>query len=214
MSCAVCGRAITAEIQKGHTYYRCTGHGGCEQKSIYTREEDLEKQIIESLSSLEINDQEFLDWLKDAMREAHKEKANFHATAIDNLQTQYNRLQQRIENLYIDKLDGEITKAKYDELSNKYRAEQDHVSQKIESHQKSDEKYFELGAKLIDFADQAKKLYLEKSKEQKREIIRFAFLNLRLQDKKLSVSLHPALLWFNQKRPSAKSVSFGCGGRI
>lgn len=213
MKCAVCGRAITAEIQKGHTYYRCTGHGGCEQKSLYTKEEDLEEQMVEALSALEIHDQEFLEWLKGAMKEAHQEKSRFQAAALNKLRTQSDRLQQRLDNLYIDKLDGVITKDKYEELSCKYRAEQDHVLKKIESHSASDEKYFELGSKLIDFANQAQKLYLKKSKEQKREILRFAFLNLTLQNKKLEFAYHPALFWI-QKEPSVKRVAFGCGSRI
>ncbi|MBU4311323.1 MAG: recombinase family protein [Candidatus Omnitrophica bacterium] len=44
MRCGECGRMITAELQKGHTYYRCTKRlASCSQK--YIREEELLKQI-------------------------------------------------------------------------------------------------------------------------------------------------------------------------
>ncbi|MFH1766818.1 MAG: recombinase family protein [Patescibacteria group bacterium] len=213
MTCTACGRAITAEIQKGHTYYRCTGHDGCGQKSIYTREEDLEQQLMEALGTIEIHDHEFLEWLKDAMKESFQEKTNFQKDALNNLKIQSDRLQQRLDNLYIDKLDGVITKIKFEELSCKYRSEQEYILKKVESHNASDEKYFELGSKLIDFASEARNLYLSKEKEQKRNILRFAFLNLQLQDRKLQFALHPALFWI-QKEPSVKRVPFGCGDRI
>ena len=44
MRCGKCGRMITAELQKGHTYYRCTKRlTSCSQK--YIREKELLKQI-------------------------------------------------------------------------------------------------------------------------------------------------------------------------
>lgn len=214
MSCKLCSRSITAEIQKGRTYYRCTGHGGCTQKSVYALESDIESQIVDSLATIEINDAEFLEWLKDALKESHQEEVEFHNGALTNLEEQYRRLQQRIDNLYIDKLDGVITREKHDELATKYRAEQDAILKKIKSHQSSNEKYIELGVKLLDFANEARNLYLSRTKEQKREVLHFAFLNAQLEDKKLSVSLNPAMVWINQKGPSVQRVPFGCGGRI
>ena len=49
--CGECGRAFTAEIQKGHTYYRCTKKSRlkrCSQR--YIREEELDAQIARLLS--------------------------------------------------------------------------------------------------------------------------------------------------------------------
>ena len=50
LHCAECGCMITAEVQKGHTYYRCTKKKGvCSQP--YTREEVLVEQIDDVLAS-------------------------------------------------------------------------------------------------------------------------------------------------------------------
>jgi hypothetical protein len=46
LHCKECGRAVTAEIQKGHTYYRCTKKSKlvkCRQP--FLREEELERQL-------------------------------------------------------------------------------------------------------------------------------------------------------------------------
>jgi site-specific DNA recombinase len=50
MRCGECGRRITGEVQKNHTYYRCTKKNiVCSQK--YIREEDLVPQLNELISS-------------------------------------------------------------------------------------------------------------------------------------------------------------------
>ena len=50
LHCAECGCMITAEVQKGHTYYRCTKKKGvCSQP--YAREEVLIEQIDDMLAS-------------------------------------------------------------------------------------------------------------------------------------------------------------------
>jgi site-specific DNA recombinase len=47
LQCGECGMAITAELQKGHTYYRCTKKSKtrrCSQRQ-YVREEELDRQL-------------------------------------------------------------------------------------------------------------------------------------------------------------------------
>ena len=53
LSCATCGLAITAEIQKGHTYYRCTKKkGNCTEP--YVREEELDRQLSSLLQNFSL----------------------------------------------------------------------------------------------------------------------------------------------------------------
>ena len=53
--CGECGRMITAEYQRGHSYYRCTKKGtNCAQK--FLREEALLSQVAESLKKIYIDD--------------------------------------------------------------------------------------------------------------------------------------------------------------
>ncbi|CAC9601203.1 hypothetical protein [uncultured Gammaproteobacteria bacterium] len=49
-SCAKCGCSITAEKQKGYSYYHCTnGKGICDQKKNFIREHQLSQQVSESV---------------------------------------------------------------------------------------------------------------------------------------------------------------------
>jgi len=48
--CELCGCSITAEKQKGISYYHCTnGKGICDQKKKFMREDILEEALIEKL---------------------------------------------------------------------------------------------------------------------------------------------------------------------
>ena len=49
--------------------------------------------------------------MRDALRQRQKEKAEYHRRAIEKLNAQYAKLQNRIDQIYLDKLDGEIEDA-------------------------------------------------------------------------------------------------------
>ena len=58
MKCASCGASITAEIQKGHNYYRCTKKKGVCQEKHYLREEILSEQIKSFLQKVSLSSQD------------------------------------------------------------------------------------------------------------------------------------------------------------
>ena len=53
IKCGVCGCSITPEIQKGHTYYHCTGYKG-KHKSRWIREEELTRHFVTLYKSLQL----------------------------------------------------------------------------------------------------------------------------------------------------------------
>ena len=62
MNCGTCGRAITAETQKGHVYYRCTKkQTNCNEK--YVREETLTGQFKTTLQKVSLPD----DWAENIL---------------------------------------------------------------------------------------------------------------------------------------------------
>ncbi|TSC92702.1 MAG: recombinase, partial [Candidatus Berkelbacteria bacterium Athens1014_28] len=58
LKCASCGASITAEIQKGHNYYRCTKKKGACQEKHYLREELLSEQIKSFLQKVSLPSQD------------------------------------------------------------------------------------------------------------------------------------------------------------
>ncbi len=69
LHCDECGRMITAEIQKGHTYYRCTKKNiVCKQP--YVREEELDRQLSSLLQKFSLRP----DWAAEVRKKLAKEE--------------------------------------------------------------------------------------------------------------------------------------------
>lgn len=129
MACHACGCAVVGEIKKErYVYYHCTGRADkcqgnpttCRRK--YVREEVLEKQFTELLGRLHF-DNEVLEWVRDALHASHADQRREHEEAIKRHQFECKRLQDRINAMYVDKLDGIIDTAFYDKMSKQWRDE-------------------------------------------------------------------------------------------
>lgn len=172
LKCAHCGSCVTAEIKKNrYVYYHCTfDKGAC--GGAYVREEELERQFTTILSELHFTN-EVLNWMRDALRQSAQEKKLFHDQAIEALNARYAKLQNRIDQIYLDKLDGEIEETFYRKNVTAWRSEQTDLLEKIARHQKADENYIEQGIKLLEIAMNATNIYRTGDQDQKAELLRF-----------------------------------------
>ena len=182
MECEECHCAVTAEIQKGHTYYHCTHYKNCSQRK-YVREEEIEKQILGCFDEIAIKDNETLKLITESLRESHTEEMSYHNQALTILNKRYQTIQNRLDSVYIDKLDGRIALEKYEELEAQFRKEQEETRQELARHENANINYFELGANLVELSSRAKEIYLKReSIEDKRRLLSLIFLNLTLKD--------------------------------
>jgi hypothetical protein len=55
-----------------------------------------------------------MGWVTEALRQSHSDAKGHHDAAITRLQAEYNRLQSRVDAMYVDKLDGRIDAAFFD----------------------------------------------------------------------------------------------------
>jgi len=70
LTCGQCGCKITAELQRGHVYYRCThgkGRDLCQERA-YTREELLFEQVERILQSIQLGEEVLAD-VRDGAKE-------------------------------------------------------------------------------------------------------------------------------------------------
>ncbi len=180
--CEECGCSITAEIQKGHTYYHCTHHRDCSQKK-HTREETIDEQIYDILDEITATDTETLEVVAETLRSSHAEEIAYHNQVISGLNKRSQTLQERLDTLYIDKLAKRITLEKWGELDSKFRKEQEDTKQQIEGHKKKSLNYFELGANILELSIKARERYKENYlPDRKRRLLNIVFSNLTLKD--------------------------------
>src|SRR5208283_1714709 len=79
LRCSTCGGAITAEIQKGHTYYRCTKKSLATMWCLqpYIREEALDAEISSLLKLYSLQ----ADWADEMLERVNEEKKQSAQTA-------------------------------------------------------------------------------------------------------------------------------------
>jgi site-specific DNA recombinase len=160
--------------------------------------------------------------MRDALRMSQKEKAEFHRKAIEGLNAQYLKLQNRIDQMYLDKLDGEVEEAFYIKHMKEWREDQKRLQRQIEAHQEADENYIEQGIRLIEIARNAYGFYQSKDQPIRAELIRFIFPNSKLRDGKVEPVFKPPfdIIWkmaqearkykTSHKKEEAEDLSTAC----
>ena len=71
------------------------------------------------------------DWLRAALRESDVAESRAREQALQHARQECDRIEQRIETMYLDKLDGRITVAFYDEKAALWRQEQAKLQNRI-----------------------------------------------------------------------------------
>jgi len=179
---------VVGEIKKQrYVYYHCTGYAdkcqgnpaSCRRR--YVREELLESQFTELLGRLHFDD-EVLAWVREALHASHADKRREQEEALARLRAEYDRLQRRIDAMYVDKLDGRVDAAFFDKMSAEWRAEQDHCQREIDRHQEADKSYMEEGVRILELARTAQRLFERQEPRQKRRLLNFVLSNCTWDD--------------------------------
>lgn len=113
-----------------------------------------------------------------------KVKANYEETSLEEIQKQITRLQNRIDNLYLDKLDGKINQEFWQEKHNLWHGEKDGLIEKLKSiSHATNETLNELSKKMEDSDTKGKnQIALKKSKRT----IKVNGENIKLDNKQYS----------------------------
>ena len=186
MVCGECGRTITWETQKGQSYGHCTKHGtNCSQRK-YVKQEEVEKQVVDIFDKFVIKNQRLLEWVRKALKESHQNEDEYHITTIKELDAKILQLEKRLSILYDDRVDGRIDKTFYELKRQQYEEELNVVIDAKERHVKANINYMELGMNLFELSQKGRKIYENMAlNNEKKELMNFAFSNLKLKDKKV-----------------------------
>jgi len=184
--CGHCGCALVGEMRKGrYVYYHCTGYKGkCPEP--YTREELLEAKFTELLKGISFSE-EVLAWVTLALRESHADERKFHDQALVRLQREHRRIQERIDAMYLDKLDGRVDREFFDRKAGEWRTEQARIQREIETHRAANQSYIEEGIKLLELAQSARALFETQPPREKRRLLDLVLSNCSWKDGNLTV---------------------------
>ena len=188
IACSKCCCSVVGEIKKQrYVYYHCTGYADkckgnpatCRRK--YVREEVLEQQFTSLLGRLHFDD-EVLSWVQEALRASDADKRREQEEAIARLRAEYDRLQRRLDTMYVDRLDGRVDAAFFDKMAAEWRAEQLRCQREIDRHQEADKSYMDEGAQILELARNAQQLFERQEPRQKRRLLNFVLSNCTWED--------------------------------
>ena len=111
------------------------------------------------------------------MLSSHKDEVEYHNKQISVLNTRYKLLKQRIDKIYIDKLDGKISDEFYEERIAEWQEEIDGISDKIERHKNADVNYITNGIHILELANRAYSLYVKQNATERRKLLNIILSN-------------------------------------
>ena len=186
LTCGECGSSITAEIKKGkYIYYHCThGKGECSQDK-YIREEELDKQFKEAIKKIHVTE-EHKQWIITALKSSNEDEQAYHLERVESLHSQSQRLRERINKIYIDKLDNLITEEFWLEKHNQWTLELDKLQTLVTAHDKANKSYIENGIQILNIASEAYELYISQSGNEKIKLLKIILSNFLLTGENIS----------------------------
>ncbi len=185
LHCAECGGGITAEVQKGHTYYRCTKKnktGKCSQP--YIREEALDAEISSLLKPYSLRQ----DWADEMLTRVNEEKKQSAQTAklmAGQKRAEIEKINLRLKKLLDAFLDGVFERSDYTDEKAKLMSQKKSLEEQASALLRGRADWLEPFQNWIITAKNAGKIAVSDSLQQKRVLALEVFgSNLVLDCKK------------------------------
>ncbi len=187
VKCSKCGCNISGEIKKGkYIYYSCTGgRGECEQQHIYISEAKIEKQLLQAISNISIT-KEHSDWILQALKDSFKDEKAYSEERLSSLQKQKQILRDRIDNIYLDKLDKKISEEFWQEKHNKWTQELLTIQNNITAYEKANINFIEQGANFLKICTDAEDLYKYGDNSEKKQLLNYVLQNLTIEGENIN----------------------------
>ncbi len=181
--CSECGCLITAEIQKGHTYYRCTKRKtACSQK--YVREETLRDLFKKEIQKVSLPS----DWAATMIAELENERATNAQSAdafAQKLRDKMVVLDTKLSRLMDGYLAGAIALAEYQASKSEMVSAKQLLKDKITAFERKGVSWFEPAIQFIKEAESASTLAKSDDNKSLREFAEKIGSNFRLGEGKL-----------------------------
>jgi site-specific DNA recombinase len=214
MKCKICGSSVVAELKKSkYTYYHLSAHmNQCKRepkecKKTWVKEEDLDRYFGGLLKELEF-DEEVLSWLQDALSASESQQRRERENAIARLEGEERRLADRIEKLYVDKLDGSVEPEFFTEISAKWRQERDRCRREIEVLSAEEASYIEQGRRLLEFVRNAHQVFERQPPLEKRRLLNFVLSNCEWEDGTPSATLRQPFDSLRNRQKKTESANW------
>jgi site-specific DNA recombinase len=186
ITCGHCGCSVVGDIkQQGrYIYYRCTHYKQkCPDK--YVREEVLQKEFASLIQALKPTDEQY-QWMVEGLKTINATKDQEVVDRREYLNAEIARLNNRLSQLYEDKLDGVIDAEFYQKKAQEGRERLATIQEQLEQLQSASDKQMALGLQILEFAKDAYPLFLQMEAPEQAKLLKIVLSKSILKDGKLS----------------------------
>ncbi len=200
ITCALCGRRVVGESQKGHIYYRCHTKE-CLTKTI--REEAIDQAIRTRFAGLKLDDR-FLQLLYDELERMEGRWREEHDARLETFRVSQRSVDDRLARLTDAYVDGALGKEPYEERRTQLivqKTQLEEQMQKLPSDGKA------VTDRVSSFLEQATSLharYVSGNPYTRREVLKIATSNRWVKQKSVEIQLEKA---FEEVEAAQKLVS-------
>jgi site-specific DNA recombinase len=187
LKCAYDDCTVTAEIKRAkYTYYHCTGHRG-KCSLPYFREEELGLRLGQILKDIHIPDQA----LKQIVGALHTDQQGLklaHDEQKRRLEQRLLDVRRRIDQSYMDKLDGKIPEDFWQRKNAEWSSEEAQIKQlagRLETGSRGE--HVLNATRILELANKAYSLYVSQNAMEQAKLLRMVLSNCAID----AASLYP-----------------------
>jgi site-specific DNA recombinase len=151
----------------------------------YYREEVLADQFAEIVGNIHL-DHDVVEWVRDALTHSLADETAHHRDALGRLTRELEQVKRRMNQAYLDKLDGTITQDFWAEHAAKWQAEKARLMEELARHEQADDQYLHTGVRVLELAERARELYLRQDAGNRRQLHGFLLQQCTLQAGRLT----------------------------
>ena len=205
MKCGECGRMITAELQKGHIYYRCTKRlTNCKQK--YVREEELAAQIKSFIQKVSLCD----DWTEKILEQLEKDKNSGVQSSLpqqQNLEVKVKEIDAKISKIIDVYLAESLTLEEYQSKKEAFINEKRKLQDDLRDFAAGANNWFEPAREFVTSLNSAHSAMEEGNLESQKEFLEKIGSNFILKERRLNFSTEGTF------RPLFEAAPYPCWRR-
>jgi site-specific DNA recombinase len=179
LKCAYDNCTVTAEIKKGrYIYYHCSGYRG-KCALPYFREEELGSRLGQILMDIHIPD-DVLEQLRRSLLHDNDRAEAHGQSESERLRIRLAQARRRIEQAYLDKLDGKITEAFWEAKSSEWNQEEQQILMALDGLERQSPERLLDGVRILELANKACFLYLKQPPAEKAKLLRIVLSNCKI----------------------------------
>lgn len=208
VKCGECGNIIAWYEKKQHWYGDCKHHKTCSQRGCI-RQERVEEQLFAHIDSIAPFSPNILQDITENLKDRHKKEIDIENIKRSELQNIIKRSEMRLEKIYEDKIDGQITVDFYEKKLKEYSTEKEQATKEIRKLDKVDKLHRKAGIKMHELASKAIEIFqsAKAQTEHKRLLLSQAFDQIILKNGKIDI-VYTVGFEFLLKHPILQNLSF------